>query len=164
MKKMIVASAFAVALASVGVLADVNYNPATGGFSGKGDVQTLFGLNNAKMQAVHESVVFEYDLTTTFSFECEWYTGPDHNRRHHTNTKTDTFGVNAIVASDSRKTGQWTGWFLSPIDLSSTTQPTDADCGAEGNEMKSIVDGSVEVLGTAGGLFASIGTDRRQLQ
>jgi hypothetical protein len=32
---------------------------------------------------------------------------------------------------------------------------TDADCGAEGNQMKNVVEGSVEIGATTGGLFAT---------
>ena len=138
---------------SAAVLAAVEWTPESGGFVGKGDVQSLFGWNNASMQANATDVTFVYEATGGYSFECEWWTGPDHNRRHHTNTKTVDMNVNAAVTGTRRVTGQFTGWNLDPLAASTedVAYPTDADCGAEGNGMKSIVPGSIEPLGSNGG-------------
>ena len=168
MKKVMIASAVA-AVMSVGVFAAVTFDAASGmGFVGKGDVQTVFGLNNSRMQVVHNDVKFSYDVTTQYSFTCEWYTGPDHNIKHHTTDETETFGINGTVASDSRKTGQWTGWNLTGYENagpgSGTRVPQDSDCGAEGNEMKSIVEGSVVATPLGGGLYAEINGNRRLIQ
>ena len=158
------------ALVVVGsALAAVTFNPETGeGFVGKGDVQTALNFKNAQMQAAHKEVTFKYVATATYAFDCEWWTGPEHNLKRHETTLEAQTNVNASVASDSRKTGQWTGWnLLGYPDGGGPTpvaQPTDADCGAEGNEMKSIVPGSVELIGTSGGLVAVYGEQDYPLQ
>lgn len=170
MKKQIAALVFSALVASASVaIAEVTWTPEAGGFVGKGDVQTLFGWNNATMQANHTSMTFEYDVNATFSFECEWWTGPTHNRRHHVNTKEIAVSVAAEIASQSRRSGQspnYTGWNLSPLEGTIELDgPTDDDCGAEGNDMKSIVPGSVELISASGGsLYAVYGDDRRLLQ
>lgn len=149
------------AAAAAGALAVTAAAPAaayTETFVGKGEVQELLGFNNKQMQDAHDSVSFVYVAETEVSFACEWWTGPQHNRSYHTNTKVVTTGVDAAVASASRKTGQWTGWNLLaglPTGGSAgSAVVSDADCGAEGNGMKSVVEGSVEVGETAGGLYA----------
>ena len=138
--------------------AAVMYDPAEGGFVGKGDVQTPLGLNNAKMQQTYGKVEFGYEATATYSFDCEWYTGPDQNRTHHVNTISVSLDIPAVAVLDTPKKNaspNLTGWFLDAIDLSGVDlQPTDADCGAEGNANKTIVPGTVEQIGdTTGGLF-----------
>jgi hypothetical protein len=148
----------ATVIVSAGPASAYTLNGDGTGYVGKGEVQTLLELNNKAMQAAHTAVTFKYVATSEVSFDCEWYTGPDHNLSRHHNTKTSTVAVDAVVASESRKTGQWTGWDLSGVPASgSTTAPvvTDADCGAEGNQMKKVVEGSVEVGATTGGLFAT---------
>lgn len=151
-----IATCGAVALTA---FAAVTFDPATGGFVGKGDVQTLFGWNNATMQANYAGVSFEYESSATYTFDCEWWTGPEHNRTRHENTKTLTVGVAATAVTaqaKSNSSANLTGWFLSPIAMSGTTSsgPTNSDCGAEGNEMKSIVPGSIELLSSStGGLY-----------
>ncbi len=147
----------AVFLLSAVAFAAVTFDPATGtGFVGKGDVQLAFGWNNAQMQANHQAVTFKYVAAATYAFDCEWYTGPEHNRKRHENTKTAESGINISIAADSRKTGQWTGWHLKGFTASvpAPAAPTDADCGAEGNEMKTLIPGSVELLTSSGGLYA----------
>ena len=91
------------------VRAEVAWTPEDGGFVGKGDVQTLFGWNNATMQANHTSIEFELVMHAGYTFECEWWTGPSHNRRHHTNPKEIELDINATVESSSRRTGQYHG-------------------------------------------------------
>lgn len=126
------------------------------GFVGKGEVQTLLGFNNRDMQAAHQQVTFEYVASSTYEFDCEWTTG-NRNVTRHVNTKEATTQVNAVVDAESRKTGQWTGWNLLGFSggaANPVAEPTDADCGAVGNEMKTIVPGSVELISSSGGLYA----------
>jgi len=159
-KMLMIAVAAVAALAFAGTAAAaVIYDPAAGGFVGKGDVQTALGLNNKQMQTAHSAVTFSYDATIGYTFECEWYTGPDRNRTYHrTAGEPISVQVGGTVADADRKTGQWTGWNLSPVALSgSASEPTDADCGAAGNGMKNIVAGSVESFVDGGGLVAHHG-------
>ena len=143
-------------------IASVTYDPAEGGFVGKGDVQTLFNMNNKAAQdaAKNNLVSFSYDASVGYAFECEWWTGPAHNRSYHSNTRNVSIDVNSSVAFSDKKTGQYTGWFLNPIAIAggSVAEPTDADCGAEGNEMKTIIAGSiVSIADPNGGLQVTYG-------
>jgi hypothetical protein len=138
------------------------------GFVGKGDVQTAFGWNNARMQANHTDVTFEYDNTVTISWVCTWTTGPTHNRQTHSTNYTFTTGVAATIASESRRTGQWTGWILSPVDLSGSGQQPNPDCNGNpfggGNSGGKVVDQeSITVTPAGGGLYAIHNGDRRLL-
>jgi hypothetical protein len=121
-------------------------------FVGKGDVQTLFGWNNHTMQANHEAVTFEYVAEVGYEFDCEWWTGPSHNRTHHQNTQAVSMSVTSDVVSDNRKTGQYTGWYLTPINLDEpvVSQP---DCSGYGAG-KTFVEGTLEVGDIVGGLYA----------
>jgi uncharacterized protein YaaQ len=160
-KKLMLGIATIAVLASTGTAAaSVAYDPATGGFVGKGDVQTALGLNNKAMQNAHEAVTFSYDATVGYSFECEWYTGPERNRTYHrTAGEPVSVQVGGTVVDNDRKTGQWTGWNLQPVTVGGGTasEPVDADCGAEGNELKTIVPGSVQSFVEGGGLVAHYG-------
>lgn len=170
MKRMqIVGLALAGVIATSAVaLAAVEWTPESGGFVGKGDVQSAFGWTNATIQANAAAVTFTYEVTGGYSFECEWWTGPDHNRRHHTNTKTMDVNVTATITGTRRVTGQFTGWNLDPLAASTdgVGYPTDSDCGAEGNGMKSIVPGSIEPLSesSGGALYAEYAGTRKLLQ
>lgn len=156
-KLLTLIAAFAVmALFASASLAAVTFDSATGtGFVGKGDVQTVLGINNKAMQTIQDKVTFGYDDTTTYTFTCTWQTGQEDKRKTHTNNKEISSGVAAELNSKGRLTGQYTGWFLegykTTADSSDSGYPTDADCGAEGNDMKSIVPGSIEEIGSTGG-------------
>ena len=149
-------------------LAAIEWSPESGGFVGKGDVQTAFGWNNATMQANAADITFTYEVTGGYSFECEWWTGPEHNRRHHTNTKTMELDITSTITGSRRITGQFTGWNLNPLteSIDDVGYPTDSDCGAEGNDMKSIVPGSIEPLSesSGGALYAEYAGTRKLLQ
>jgi hypothetical protein len=138
------------------------------GFIGKGDVQAAFGWNNATMQQRHTAVTFSYELSVGYTFACEWWTGPDHNLTYHSNTKSKSTELTASLAADSRKTGQWTGWNIGDVPTGGAgapDAPVDADCGAVGNGMKSIVEGSVEASGDpAPALYAHWDTQTVRLQ
>ena len=156
---------------SAAALAAVEWTPESGGFVGKGDVQSAFGWNGPGMTANAEAITFVYETTGGFSFECEWWTGPTHNRTYHTNTKTLELDVNAVVTGTRRLNGQaavFTGWNLDAIGEIDAIDggPVDSDCGAEGNGMKSIVPGSIESLSGsgAGALYAVFNGERRLLQ
>jgi hypothetical protein len=155
----------AVAVVTTALYAEVIFDPGTGeGFVGKGDVQLQFGWNNKAIQDRHESITFEYDDVVTYEVECEWYTGPDHNRTKHTLTRERTSGVLGELASESRRTGQWTGWHLLGFESRTSTGAVPAvgdpclGTGVEG------VVSSVEETGSGdGGLYAVYQGDRRLL-
>jgi hypothetical protein len=152
---------------SAAALAAIEWTPENGGFVGKGDVQSAFGWNNTGMQANYQAITFVYEASGGYSFECEWWTGPDHNRTHHANIKTVGLDVDAAIVSHARITGQFTGWDLEALDgiAAATAYPENSDCGAVGNEMKSIVPGSIQAItGSGGALYADFNGDRRLLQ
>jgi hypothetical protein len=167
MKRTAVLALTGIALAATTAVA-YTIDDAGFGWVGKGEVQTVFGLNNARMQAAHTRVVFDYEATTVYSWQCEWYTGADHNLSHHTHPQTTSRAVSAAIGSGSRPTGQWTGWNLTGFegatatggDFTATCPGNDAGNGNSGE--KTVVDGSVTST-TTGGLFASIDGDRRLL-
>lgn len=113
----------AICLAGAGIaLAAVIFNPTTGmGFVGKGDVQTVLGLNNAQMQTLVDSpsgVVFTYVATDTYEVVNAWATGNADNPvslNSHTETVTTVIGVNATLDGTARKEKgqkQYTGFNL----------------------------------------------------
>lgn len=155
----ILAALVALTMLAGSSLASVTFDATTGtGFVGKGDVQTVLGFNNKAMQAVAPAgITFGYDSTTTYTFTCTWETGQEDKRKTHTNDKEISSGVAAEITKANKVTGQYTGWFLNgyatAVDGSDAGYPIDADCGAAGNEMKSIVPGSVESSSTGTGLY-----------
>jgi hypothetical protein len=159
----IVASALVLTVIGTAVAA-VNYDPATGGFAGKGDVQNAFGWKNAAMQANYSGVTFEYDADVVHSFDCEWTTGPTHNRITHRVTETVSSPVAGSVAWDPKRTGQFTGFFLGPIGgANANTFDPSAGCGGLGAGKTYVEDTYSSAPGEGSGLFAIHNDDRRQI-
>ncbi len=116
------------------------------GFVGKGDVQLAYDWNNAELQANAASLTFSFTSIVEATWQCEWWTGPDHNIKHHVNTKTSTSGIAASIGFDARKNkqGQITGFNLNGFDGTTETTSGDAigDCPGEGAG-KTLVAGSL---------------------
>lgn len=140
--------------------AAVSYFPGTGGYVGKGDVQTAIGLNNSGLQNAVAGITFEYIATATYSQVCskEVQIGGPNNRETKviSNTFKDNFAVNATVSYETKKQNQVAGFNLSPISLTSSAIPTDlcpnensefAALDAEGNPTQPIL------VESSGGLF-----------
>ena len=131
------------------------------GWVGKGDVQTAFAFNNSTMQKKHTGVVFTYMSSTNYEAVCTFTTGEGtRGERIHNVEHNKTVGVNATISADSRKTGQWTGWFLTGLG-SIITQNGDVpvvDAPCMGNAGHEGVWTSVTILGSgeANGLFATV--------
>jgi hypothetical protein len=139
------------------------------GFVGKGTVQSAFDWNNHTMQQNHEGITFNYEAETRYGFVCEWTTGVGTpGETYHTTSHTRKVSVSADLASNSRRTGQWTGWFLNGFegDVSeSGTIPVDGGpCPGFPGAGRTVKAGSVEVGETVGGLFACFEGDCRLLQ
>jgi hypothetical protein len=131
-------------------------------YIGKGDVQTLFGWNNATMQTNHEGVSFEYGTKARYSFTCSWTIEAGPNT---IDKEVDIKGVTrvaATVASGSRKTGQWTGWNLTPpTELAQPVEPGDSACNQYHQEATI---SNVQLIGeVTGGLYAVFNGDARLL-
>jgi hypothetical protein len=156
-KKSILAIAACAAVGAVGYAA-VSIDSEGLGFVGKGDVQLAADLNNAQLQAAAGTISFKYQSVEEWTWECEWYTGPTHNRTHHTVPRTLETGVNSSVAYDVKlskgKTPQITGFNLNgfagdPEEVSGT--PGHCEAG------KTLVAGSLEQVGDeTGGLQVSV--------
>jgi len=167
-----VLSLAAVASFATAAYAAVTFDTNTGmGWVGKGDVQTVFGWANRTMQANHTQVTFEYEQTAVYGFDCEWYTGSRNVRRHEISV-TRAFQVGASILSDSRRTGQWTGWHLNGFSSGAPgALPDESTLSCNGNPEgdgysgeKTVVAGSVELQSASGGLYAVFGGDKRLLQ
>jgi hypothetical protein len=102
-------SALAVATcAAVGIsaFAAVIVDNAGVGFVGKGDIQNAFGWNNQQLQDNAGNLEFRYVATESATWECEWWSGPDHNIKHHTIDREIVTSISASVAFDARKNRQ----------------------------------------------------------
>ena len=74
-----VASLVAVGLLTAATYLTITYDPTTGtGFVGKGDVQLVLGLNNAKIQAAAASLNFTQQTTEIVQQGC--YTNANEER------------------------------------------------------------------------------------
>ena len=123
---LIVALAALAALTVVSVSsAVVNYDPATGGFVGKGDVQTALGLNNAQIQAAAASLEFAYsDSIVVEGGACIRPNGTEHPN----DVWRRTTGLDAEVVYEARqknKQPQVTGFILEPVSGGGNTTYTD---------------------------------------
>lgn len=175
MRKSFWAAGAAIACISTAALATVTFDPTAGtGFVGKGDVQIAFGWNNAVMQSRHTSVTFAVDQSVSYDVTCEWTTvtgGKDSKTIPHEATIHRNISSSAAVDATSRKTGQYTGWFLTGYTdgFSSVVLPvvgdpcpqggTAADADPPGND--AVVTAVSDVVGGGGTLSAVYGSDSR---
>jgi hypothetical protein len=133
------------------------------GFVGKGDIQDLFGWNNAQLQSNAAGLTFFFSTSVTASWECEWWTGPEKNRTHHVIEISTVAEIAQSVAFDGRanKKGQITGFNLNGFGDTVTT----GDAGAigtcagnktpvEGSLVTTIVDAGTLYVEFAGARFA----------
>ena len=104
------------------------------GFVGKGDVQLLFGWNNAQLQAcVNVSSVgcleFEFSLESTVVTERSWTCTNNNNQniqeRERTTTTTTTTG--GLTVSIARVKNQVTGFNLSGGDFETVESPPETE-------------------------------------
>lgn len=139
-------AAAVVLLASVATAAVVLDENGTG-FIGKGDIQSIFGWNNAQLQANAGQIRFVFTTSASASWECEWWTGPDHNRKYHSITVSSEQDVDAAIAYDARanKKGQVTGFNL--LGFSSANETTDGGAVGECDGNKTLVPDSVVLNG-----------------
>jgi len=148
---------FATAIAS----ASVTFDPNTGGFVGKGDVQLAFGWNNAKLQQNASGVTFSYDAVDTYSATCTWVTGEGtkgekiHNVEHNRRAS-----VASTVAFDARKHSQIDGFILAPAGASDTNgvaPVVGAPCVSENGNGNDAKWSAVTLVSSTGGLSVNFG-------
>jgi hypothetical protein len=131
-KRLVLAGVAAAALTAVAFAgpasASVTVNPDGTGFVGKGDVQTVLGLNNAQMQTT--PVTFTKKSTTTqfFDWTCvkTVVTGNGtvkETRQEHANVTTTD--VTAVVSNVARVKNQITGYNLTGFGATTTTSTVD---------------------------------------
>jgi hypothetical protein len=100
LRSLFVAAGFATAVAAY---AAVSFDPATGqGFIGRGDVIDHPTLGK---DALVSNPVVTLEISATYELTIEWMTGPDHNRKTHTQTRTSSLDVVAIADVETRRNG-----------------------------------------------------------
>ena len=151
------------ALAVVGVLAvagtaaaTVTLNSDGTGFVGKGDVQLIYGWNNAQLQNNASLVRFQVSQSTTteYSWQCLNGGGNDVNKSDSTTTTTQ-----GVVDSIARVKNQITGFNLNgysgePVVTTVPSGPARDACG----NGQAFVDGSDDggtITASSGGLQVS---------
>ncbi|MFC4932349.1 hypothetical protein [Massilia sp. GCM10023247] len=118
MKMSHIAAALGLAAVTSFASAAVAYDPLTGGFVGKGDVQLAFGWNNAALQKNAAAVSFSYRLSTDYKAVCTWTTGEGtRGEREHNVKHTEVYVVGDTVAYDARLKSQITGFNLATVNL-----------------------------------------------
>lgn len=64
------------------------------------------------LQKQAKTVGFKYVGVETYEAECEWWTGPTHNRKRHTVNRTETSAVNGTIEYETRQRNQINGFIL----------------------------------------------------
>jgi hypothetical protein len=109
--------------------ASVTINADGTGFVGKGDVQTVLGLNNNQMQSTPVSFATKSVTEQGFGWDCVKYTyDKDGNikktiRQERANVTTTD--VTAVVSNVARVKNQITGYNLTGLGAATTTSVTD---------------------------------------
>ena len=159
MRKIFIAAAAALTITSTMALAAVTVDANGVGFVGKGDVQLAFGWNNAAAQRNANAVSFHSQSSTDYSAVCTWTTGEGtRGERTHNVSHNRSTAVLSSIASDPRKTGQWTGYNLNGFGAVTTSgDPVPVEGGAcMGNAGHGGIWSSVTELGSSGeGLFVT---------
>lgn len=145
------------------------FNSATGvGFVDKGDIQQIFGWNNAALQSNATGLTFTYVQSASYTIQCDWQTttgGKTPKVVQHSVTHTRSGEVASAVAMETKanKHGQVTGFNLCgfsnvsssgavPIVGESAACPGEQGTGAVGTVL------TVTPTGTSGGLFVNYGS------
>ena len=159
MRKISIAAAAALTIASSIAMATVTVDSNGVGFVGKGDVQLAFGWNNAAAQRNASAVSFHTESSAEYEAVCTFTTGEGtRGERTHNVSHDRSTAVLSAIASDPRKTGQWTGYNLNGFGtVTSSGDPVPVEGGScMGNEGHSGVWTSVTELGSSGeGLFVT---------
>jgi hypothetical protein len=132
-KRLVLAGVAAATLTAVAFAgpasASVSIDPVTGaGFVGKGDIQTVLGLNNAQMQATLVSCTMKSTTTQSFDWTCvkTVVTGngilKETQQERASVTTTD---VTAVVNNAARIKNQITGDKLTGFGATTTTSVVD---------------------------------------
>lgn len=158
MKISTFAAGLVLAAAATSAMASVTVNSDGSGFVGKGDVQLVFGWNNAMAQANANNVAFSYNQSNTYVGVCEWITGTGtRGQKLHTIAKTKTTDIVSGIAADARKsTTQYTGWNLLGFGGSTVTGDTPVVGGACAGEGTDGAWTSVELQATSTKLMATV--------
>jgi hypothetical protein len=131
-KRLVLAGVAAATLTAVAFTgpasASVTVNPDGTGFVGKGDVQTVLGLNNAQMQTTLVSFTMKSTTTQSFDRTCvkTMVTGNGtvkETRQERANVTTTD--VTAVVKNEARMKNQITGYNLTGFGTTTTTSVVD---------------------------------------
>lgn len=158
MRKIAFAAAAALTITSSIAMATVTVTNGVG-FVGKGDVQLAFGWNNAAAQRNVNAVSFHTESSAEYSAVCTFTTGEGtRGERIHNVSHNRSTAVLSSIASEARKTGQWTGYNLNGFGAVTTSGDPipvlDGPC--MGNSGHDGVWSSVTELGSSGeGLFVT---------
>lgn len=102
-KKVLTAAAGAAAitlLAAGPALAAVTYDPATGGFAGKGDVQLAFDLSNKQLQDAVKAEAIQFNYISTDVTEVSWTcTNDKDTNKTQERERTTTTQVSALESA-----------------------------------------------------------------
>lgn len=145
------------------------FDGATGfGSVGKGDIQEIFGWNNAALQNNANDLTFTYVRSASYTIQCDWQTttgGKTPKIVEHSVTHTRSGDVAAAVVKETKanKQGVITGFSLCgfsnvssagtvPVVGETAACPGEQGTGAIGTVI------SVTPTGTSGGLFVNYGS------
>ena len=154
----------ALALASTSALAEFVFDPATGtGFVGKGDVQDVFGWNDAGLQANATGVTFTYGYSSVYQAVCTFTTGEGtRGEKTHNVPHSEEMNVSSAVNVSLRRNPQSkvTGFNLTGFGetFSESGEVPVVGAPCPGNPGHGGVWTSVQLLpGGEGGLYVNYG-------
>jgi hypothetical protein len=116
--------------------ASATFDPSSGtGFVGKGDVQSVFGLNNGQIQSDANNIGFTYNSAETQVTEQTWECTNSNNDhlQQRLDTTTTTTSTTGVVDSVTRVKNQVTGFNLSGF----TSTTTNSSSSTEGPTLNS---------------------------
>lgn len=160
-----VAAAGATLLLFTGAAQAYTMDSLGNGFVGKGEVQTVFEWNNAKLQSNASGVTFSYRTAEEYTAVCTFITGEGtRGEQTHNVPREVTTAVSAAVAYDTRVRNQITGFTLQGFSTTTVTGELPVVGGAcAGGGPEGGTWTSVTLTSSQGGLYAGYGTEWKLL-
>lgn len=139
--------------------ADVSVDENGVGFVGKGDVQSIYGWNNAGLQENAPKVLFRLGTTGSAKWVCAGYNGANKYTTMKKSSETNKVVGNVSYTARKNSQAQVTGFILNGRDVNTVQAITIGDCPpAKGWVVQpTLVPGSIEYGNTDMHLEVSIG-------
>lgn len=108
--------------------ADITVDENGVGFVGKGDVQSIYGWNNADLQANVQKIIFRLSTTTSAKWICAGYNGANKYTTMKKSSESNKVSVGVSYTARRNSQAQVTGFILKGRDVTIATAVVPGTC------------------------------------